>query len=85
MDYFLEDDFVGDMLEKNEGFSHRKAEEIKKILIAANRFGMANLPLKTRILAAKCMMLYGTKGNLILPDPNCFYEPEGKIDRYALA
>ena len=55
------DDFVGELMEKNEGFSHRKAEEIKKILIAANRFGMANLPLKTRLQAAKCMLLYGVK------------------------
>ena len=54
-------DFVGDLLEKNEGFSHRKAEDIKKILLAANRFGLAHLPVGTLLRAAKCMLLYGMK------------------------
>ncbi|MBR3705291.1 MAG: glycoside hydrolase family 2 protein [Oscillospiraceae bacterium] len=52
-------DFVGDLLEKNEGFSHRKAEDVKKLLRAANDFGIANLPLSAKLLAGKCMLLYG--------------------------
>ena len=55
------DDFVGDLMERNEGFSHRKSEDIKKVLAAANRYGMANLPLSAKLMAAKCMLLYGTK------------------------
>lgn len=52
-------DFVGDLLEKNEGFSHRKAEDVKKLLRAVNDFGLANLPLSAKLLAGKCMLRYG--------------------------
>ena len=52
-------DFIGDLLEKNEGYSHRKAEDIKKLLRAANDHGIANLPLSAKLLAGKCMLLYG--------------------------
>ena len=55
------DDFIGDLLEKGEGFSHSYAEDLKKILIAANKFGMAHLPVSTLLLAAKCMLFHGLK------------------------
>ena len=55
------DDFIGDLMEKNEGFSHRKAEDVKKILIAANKYGIAHLPARIKLLAAKCMLLRGMK------------------------
>lgn len=55
------DDFVGDLMERNEGFSHRKSEDVKKILVAANRYGMANLPLSAKLMAAKCILLYSMK------------------------
>lgn len=55
------DDFIGDLMERNEGFSHSKAEDIKKILLAANRYGMTNLPLAAKTLAAKCILLRGMK------------------------
>lgn len=54
-------DFIGDMIEKGEGFSHGKAEDIKKILLAANRFGLAHLPFSTLLLAAKCILFRGMK------------------------
>lgn len=59
----LIDDFVGDLMEKNEGFSHKKAEDIKKILRAVNKFGLAHLPTGIKLLAAKCMIQYGMKMN----------------------
>lgn len=59
----LIDDFVGDLMERNEGFSHRKAENIKKILRAVNKYGLAHLPPHILMLAAKCMVQYGMKMN----------------------
>ena len=55
------DDFIGGLMEKNEGYSHRKAEDIKKVLLAANRYGLAHLPGSALFLAAKCMLVYGMK------------------------
>ena len=46
-------------MEKQEGFSHKKSEEIKKILLAVNKYGMNNLPLKIKLLAAKCILFRG--------------------------
>ena len=57
----LIDDFIGDLMEKQEGFSHKKAEEIKKILLAANKYGLSNLPFKIKLLAAKCIIFRGMK------------------------
>lgn len=57
----LIDDFIGELIEKGEGYSHSKAEEIKKILLAANKYGMNNLPVNILLLAAKCMLLRGMK------------------------
>ncbi len=55
----LIDDFIGPILEQGEGFSHRQAEDVKKILLAANRYGLAHLPLSIKLLAAKCILRYG--------------------------
>lgn len=55
----LIDDFIGELMEKGEGFSHKKAEEVKQILMAANTYGLAHLPLKIKLLAAKCILLRG--------------------------
>ena len=55
------DDFIGDLMEKNEGFSHGKAEDLKKVLLAANKYGLAHLPLSAKLLAAKCILLRGMK------------------------
>ncbi len=57
----LIDDFIGDLMEKNEGFSHGKAEDVKKILLAANKYGLAHLPASIMLLAAKCVLLRGMK------------------------
>ena len=57
----LIDDFIGDLMEKGEGFTHSKAEDIKKVLLAANKYGLSNLPLPIKLLAAKCMVFRGMK------------------------
>jgi len=57
----LIDDFVGDLMEKNEGFSHKKAEDVKKVLRAVNKHGLAHLPPHIMMLAAKCMVRHGMK------------------------
>ncbi len=57
----LIDDFIGDLMEKGEGFSHRKAQDVKKILMAANKYGLAHLPVNIMLLAAKCMVFRGMK------------------------
>ena len=55
------DDFIGDLMEKRDEYSHKKAEDIKKVLLAVNKYGRAHLPLKIKLLAAKCMLLYKMK------------------------
>ena len=52
-------DLIGDYMEQQEGFDHKKAEEVKSILMDAGRYGLANLPVRTKALAAKCMVRYG--------------------------
>ena len=54
-------DFVGELLEKGEGYKKKKAEDVKKVLLAVNRFGLANLPLSAKLLAAKCILVHGMK------------------------
>ena len=57
----LIDDIIGSLMEEGEGFHHKKAEEVKKILLAANKYGMNNLPFNIKLLAAKCMLFRGLK------------------------
>ena len=57
----LLEDFVGELLEKGEGFKKKKANDIKKVLLAANRFGMTNLPFGIKLLAAKCILVHRMK------------------------
>ena len=55
------DEFVGDFLETEEGFPKRKAKAVKKVLMAAQKYGMAKLPLWAKLTAAKCILFYGIK------------------------
>ena len=55
------DDFIGELMEKGEGFSPQKAKDIKKVLIAANKHGMSHLPPAAKLTAAKCMLVHGMK------------------------
>ena len=55
------DDFMGELLEKGEGFPAKKAADIKKVLVAANKYGMNHLPIGAKVMAAKCILSYGLK------------------------
>lgn len=57
----LLNDFIGDLMERGEGFSKRKSEDVKRILMSACRNGMAKLPLSTKLLAAKCILFRGMR------------------------
>lgn len=52
------DDFVGDALERCEGFSHGKAEAVKAVLNHVARFGSGNLSASVVASAAKALAVY---------------------------
>ncbi len=54
----LIDDFIGDLLEKEEGYDHRTSEVMKRILYAVKQYGSMNLPLKYKL---NMVMLMFTK------------------------
>ena len=60
----LIDDIIGDLLISEEGFSAKKARDIKKIILSINKNGVTNIPFKTKLLMFKCMVLYGMKYSL---------------------
>jgi beta-galactosidase len=45
----LIDDFIGDLLERDENYSHKTAETMKKILFAVKEFGPNQLPLRYKL------------------------------------
>ncbi len=55
------EEFVGDSLRTEEGFSKGKAKAVKKVLLAAQKYGMTKLPLSAKLTAAKCMLFYRMK------------------------
>ena len=55
------DEFVGDSLCTEEGYKKGKAKAVKKVLLAAQKYGIAKLPLSAKLTAAKCMLFYGMK------------------------
>ncbi len=52
----LIDDFIGELLEKKEGYSHRNAEAIKSVLVAIAKYGQYKLPLKYKCKMGLLMM-----------------------------
>ncbi|MBR2802846.1 MAG: glycoside hydrolase family 2 protein [Erysipelotrichaceae bacterium] len=52
------DDTIGNMLEEVEGFSKEKAAIIRECLLAAGKYGMANLPAVYKAKLAWCMLKY---------------------------
>jgi beta-galactosidase len=62
----LLDDFIGDRIQKEEGFSAEKAEDIKVILMAANQYGINSLPDHILALEQKCEMVHHLKSTDIL-------------------
>lgn len=49
-------DFIGDQLVTDEGYSKNASESVKKLLDAGAKYGEANLPLKYKLLAAKLIL-----------------------------
>ncbi len=54
-------EFIGDSLQTLEGFSKGKAKAVKKVLLAAQKYGMTKLPLSAKLTAAKCLTVYRMK------------------------
>lgn len=52
----LIDDFIGELLEKKEQFSHKTAEGFKQILKAIQEYGPSNLPLGYKLKMAYLML-----------------------------
>lgn len=55
---FLMNDTVGELLETQEGFDHKKAEELRECLVAAGKYGIAAMPMKYKLKMARCMLRY---------------------------
>ena len=54
----LLDDTIGNQLEEFEGYPKAKAEDIRKCLLDVKKYGMENLPLRTKLRMAKCFGKY---------------------------
>lgn len=52
-------DFIGNLIERNEGYSKRDAERIKRIFFAIIRYGDKSLPLKYKLSMALEMLRHG--------------------------
>ncbi len=57
----LVDDYIGPLLEEQEGMKHNQAEDVKSILNAAASCGLYNLPKSIWLKAGKLMLRYGMK------------------------
>ncbi len=53
------DDLIGDLLETQEGFSHKKSELVKKALMSASRYGLGAMPLGCKLQLAWCALRTG--------------------------
>lgn len=49
------DDFIGGLMEKQEGYSHKKAEKIKEVLLAIQKYGQNSLPPKYMLKMLRLM------------------------------
>ena len=52
---------IGNQLVEREGFSVKKSEAVKRVLSDSMVYGMNNLPLRTKIIAAKLILFHGMK------------------------
>ena len=52
------DDTIGALLESQEGFDKEQAALVRECLLAAGKYGMANLPLRYKAKLAYCMARY---------------------------
>ncbi len=51
------DDFIGELIEKQEGYSHYNSENIKSVLRAVAKYGQNDLPLRYKIKMGLVMLL----------------------------
>jgi len=49
------DDFIGGLMEKQEGYSHKKAEKVKEMLFAIQKYGQNSLPPKYMVKMLRLM------------------------------
>nr|AIB09473.1 beta-galactosidase [uncultured organism] len=56
---FVIDDVIGELMEKQEGFSFRKSEAIKAVLMAVSMYGTSRLPLKFKLKALGLILFRG--------------------------
>ena len=56
---FRVDDFIGETMANEEGFSTKKAETIKSVLLAGAKYGQSGLPLTYKLKVLKLMALEG--------------------------
>ena len=59
--HFVVDDTIGELLESQEGFPPEKAKLLRECLLAAGRYGLANLPASYKAKMLWCMARYGLK------------------------
>ena len=52
------EDTIGELLETKEGFPKKKADILRKCLLSAGKHGLANMPVKDKLLMAWCMVRY---------------------------
>lgn len=50
------DDFVGELMEKGEGYSFKKAEALKEVLTAVGKYGQTDLPFKYKLKMLRLML-----------------------------
>ena len=58
---FVVDDTIGELLESQEGFPPEKAKLLRECLLAAGRYGLADLPASYKAKMLWCMARYGLK------------------------
>ena len=51
------DDFIGELLEKNENISKKDSDKVKQALLDASKYGY-NLPLKSKLIMGRMMLKY---------------------------
>ncbi|BCN30094.1 glycoside hydrolase family 2 protein [Anaeromicropila herbilytica] len=79
----LIDDFVGELMEKGEGFSKSSSDQIKEVLFAVTKYGQNSLPFSYKLKMLKVML----KNKLKVEDGiNLYYKYignwGGKVTRY---
>ena len=52
------DDTIGNLLQSVEGFDEKKAETLRECLLSAEKYGLANMPLKDKMKLGTCILKY---------------------------